>query len=197
MARPRGTPVFTVEVKRTKRTAAASAEQGRSDERLASNWTSAFDTRPAANMAPQAAAAFRAVERSDEDTVERSARRILPSLVMPEAEPPHAPVAAEPPVTRVRRREATGIKKKPAARLAVPQAELRPPAPAPGVDAILPPPATAVGSVRPTEQAGKGERRQRQRRLMRLSALRRLRRGRPVTLPRGERWKRRLPLLCR
>jgi hypothetical protein len=195
MARPRGTPVFTVEVKRTKRTAAASAEQGRSDERLASTWTSAFDTRPAANMAPQAVAAFRAVERSDEDTVERSARRILPSLVMPEAEPPHAPVAAEPPVTRVRRREATGIQKKP--RLAVPQAELRPPAPAPGVDAILPPPATAVGSVRPTEQAGKGERRQRQRRLMRLSALRRLRRGRPVTLPRGERWKRRLPLLCR
>jgi hypothetical protein len=196
MARPRGTPVFTVEVKRTKRIPAASAEGGRSEERLASTWTSAFDTRPAANIAPQAAAAFRSVERSDEDTVERSTRRILPSLVMPEAESPQASVVAGPRVTRVKRREASGIKKKPAARQAAPRPELRPPAPAPRADATLPP-TTAAGSARPIEQAGKGERRQRQRRLMRLSALRRLRRGRPVTLPRGERWKRRLPLLCR
>src|SRR3954471_17839614 len=105
MARPRGTPVFTVEVKRTKRTAAASAQHGRSDERLASTWTSAFDTYPAANGATQAAAAFRAVDHSDQEAVDRSSRRILPSLVMPVADPPPAPVESEPRVTRVQRRQ--------------------------------------------------------------------------------------------
>src|SRR3954463_1471328 len=172
MARPRGTPVFTVEVKRTKRNATASTQHGRSDERLANTWASAFDTPPAVNVAPQATTVFRAVEHPDQEAVERSARRILPSLVMPEAEPRPSQAEAEPRPTRMKRRETTGRKKRPAIEMAAAGPESRAPAPAPRADAVPPAPIAAAASGRPSEQAGKGARRQRQRRLMRLSALR-------------------------
>src|SRR3954466_10410521 len=131
MARPRGTPVFTVEVKRTKRNATASTQHGRSDERLANTWASAFNTPPAVNVAPQATTVFRAVEHPDQEAVERSARRILPSLVMPEAEPRPSQAEAEPRPTRMKRRETTGRKKRPAIEMAAAGPERRAPAPAP------------------------------------------------------------------
>lgn len=181
MARTRGTPVFTVEVKRARRIAAASDQ---SDASSSSLWPREADPRAAVTAGPNLETSQ--LVRPDQPVSDPGARRILPSLVASESQ--GAPTEVEQVTRRVR---AKARSSKPPMK-PQPRSEpgLRPPAPP--AAAVRPIPAVVAGL---TSLDGEGE--ARQQRLARLSALRRLRRGAPVILTRGERWKRRLPVLCR
>ena len=186
MARPRWTPVFTVEVKRAKRTTAPSDQGDASSSNL---WAREADARVAVTAAPNLGEASQLV-RPSQPVSDSSARRILPSLVAAEKEIHEAQAEVESVTPRLRGRP-RGSKSpvKPQ-----PRSEPGFHSPAPPEVVVRPTPRVVTA---PTSPNGEGEGRQQRGRLARLSALRRRRRGAPVTLARGERWKRRLPLMCR
>jgi hypothetical protein len=188
MARPRGTPVFTVEVKRARRTT-ASSDQG--DNSISSMWPREADARSAVTAAPGTGETSQPA-RPDQSESDAGARRILPSLVTAEKESHGAPPEVTQPSSHPGPRARTRSNKPPMKPR--PRSEPEIAAPAPRADLVRPTPAAIAGQASLAEE---GERRQRRSRLARLSALRRLGRGAPAVLTRGERWKRRLPLLCR
>jgi hypothetical protein len=200
MARPRGTPVFTVEVKRTKKAASVlpSPDQGR-DQHI-TNWTSDLDASSSASSSAVAASETRQpLERSNDEATKRIVRRILPSLVTAEKDNQNARAEFKPPVTPAAPRTRTSSKSSPAEPTTRSRHERAAPASA-NVDqaaVALPAPVTAAEIAAPANQPTEPARAQRDRRMVRLSALGRLRRRYPVSFRRGERWKQRLPRACR